>query len=385
MNNSKTLVYYYHDFGINGYSSNITAIFLNELSKYFDTIYFIGYSGKNNASICCALAPNVKFLSLGKKRNFIIESLLGIAYGVYFRYRLRRRDKEVISIVRLPSPAGLGISLFLRNVNYLIVGSYNVIFKHRNIAFKFAVNFYRKCYAILTAGLLKGGRVFSNSEINARDLNCQVDIVRTSTLSEEYIIPSGSFEGISLVNRERINLLYVGRIDESKGIVELIDCLYILNLDQPRFNLVLVGFKDEDKRRREYLENYIEKCGVKDNVIFREWIVDKQDLYKTIDNCDIFISLSKHEGFPRIFWEVLARGRLIVSTDVGSIAANLANPKAVEITQGDSVSAARTVTGLVELESLDMEARIENGLLHARHATVQLTTRNFVEKLYSND
>lgn len=110
---------------------------------------------------------------------------------------------------------------------------------------------------------------------------------------------------------ETVSILFVGRLDEGKGISDLLEakarldgavCLYIVG------NGTL-----EDSLREE-----VRKLGIQESVEF-VGAVPHDEVPRYYSAADIFCLPSYHEGFPIVNMEALASGCSVVSTKIGSI------------------------------------------------------------------
>ncbi|QLH81133.1 glycosyltransferase family 4 protein [Halosimplex pelagicum] len=113
------------------------------------------------------------------------------------------------------------------------------------------------------------------------------------------------------------DLLYVGSLDEHKGVDRLVPVLDRLNRsgDGP-FRLTVVG----DGGLRTDLEAAAEKRGLDEAVTFTGWL-DNDDLPALYAAHDCFLYPGRwDEPFGRVFLEALAAGTPVVASDVGSVA-----------------------------------------------------------------
>lgn len=110
-----------------------------------------------------------------------------------------------------------------------------------------------------------------------------------------------------------LQLLFVGRIERDKGIVELLTALS--ELPELDFHLNICG-KLADKSIEAEVENLKVKLG--DKVSFLGYVVG-EDKTKLFHNSDMLILPSYHEGLPIVIMEALAVGCAIMSTRVGAI------------------------------------------------------------------
>lgn len=134
---------------------------------------------------------------------------------------------------------------------------------------------------------------------------------------EQKFIPSSEYE-IG-------NYLYVGTVDERKGIMYLIDALGIILTKDPNFhfNLNIVGkINDQDYYRK--LQNKINNYGIKDCVHFLGRISDEQleDCYK---KAEIFVFPSLLEGYGIVLVEAMSKGLPIVAFNNSAIPYSIRN------------------------------------------------------------
>lgn len=112
------------------------------------------------------------------------------------------------------------------------------------------------------------------------------------------------------------NLLFVGRVEERKGIIELIQI--VKNLKQTKeldFVLHIVG----DGELLETLLKQINDLPIKNNIIFHGVISSKKKLMELYHQADAFIFTTHDEGFPRVLYEAMASALPIFTTFVGGI------------------------------------------------------------------
>jgi glycosyltransferase involved in cell wall biosynthesis len=116
-----------------------------------------------------------------------------------------------------------------------------------------------------------------------------------------------------------IQLLFVGRLDERKGLKYLLEALPLV-LAQRKVNLRIVGkgILEEELRSQSHqlgLDNFISFLG----------FVSKEDLATEYANCDIFVlpaivdSKGDTEGLGVVLIEALAHAKPVIATNVGGI------------------------------------------------------------------
>lgn len=114
-------------------------------------------------------------------------------------------------------------------------------------------------------------------------------------------------------------LLFVGWIEETKGVFDLIQIIKNLKMKSIDFTLTLVGGGNAEKS----LKNYIKKNDL-NNVKLLGWLNSDQliNIYK---NHNIFVFPSWYEGMPNALIEAMASGLAVISSSAGVISDNLNN------------------------------------------------------------
>jgi glycosyltransferase involved in cell wall biosynthesis len=142
--------------------------------------------------------------------------------------------------------------------------------------------------------------------------------------------------------------LYVGRIERSKGVGELIEACAKLARDRIPVELTLVGHCD---RRKEVIEGV--PAYIRDRVRFVDAVTDFEDLADIYRAADIFVLPSHGEGFPRVLYEAMAFGLPVVTTFVGGIPAVMVDGEnCCRIRVADPDDLAEKLAALVADESL---------------------------------
>lgn len=106
--------------------------------------------------------------------------------------------------------------------------------------------------------------------------------------------------------RSTRKVVFVGRYDPVKGIRELNNVLSKIVFERLEFDFV--GPFEESKRLESHHINYL---GV---------IQDEERMKEVLDNADALILPSYSEGMPNVILEAMARGLVILGSDVGAIA-----------------------------------------------------------------
>jgi glycosyltransferase involved in cell wall biosynthesis len=107
------------------------------------------------------------------------------------------------------------------------------------------------------------------------------------------------FQNTKIPKRDKIKLLYVGRIKVEKGVYSLIDIFKKIKYSEKNLSLTLIGQGNKPKEASNKIK-------------FLEPISAKKNLIEQYDQHDIFILPSYTEGYPQALIESLVRQRPVV-------------------------------------------------------------------------
>jgi glycosyltransferase involved in cell wall biosynthesis len=126
---------------------------------------------------------------------------------------------------------------------------------------------------------------------------------------------------VPLCNRDYI--LYVGRIDSSKGLDTLVRAIKELQLTGHSLKCIIVG---KDTGYRSKLESLVDRLEITHLVEIRDYL-SQENLLELYSSALVTVLTSLAEGFPITLVESLALGTPFIATPVGAI------PELVESTQ----------------------------------------------------
>ncbi|QQG38511.1 MAG: glycosyltransferase family 4 protein [Candidatus Woesearchaeota archaeon] len=132
----------------------------------------------------------------------------------------------------------------------------------------------------------------------------------TSSLSSK---DTNKIKVIKRVNKKIINLLFVGRLAEEKGITYLIDAFNELN-KKYKLTLTLLGQGPLEKE----IKQKVEKLGLENKINILGY-VSLKEMDSVYSKSDIFILPSLTDAMPKVILEAMAKSIPVIATNVGGI------------------------------------------------------------------
>lgn len=117
-----------------------------------------------------------------------------------------------------------------------------------------------------------------------------------------------------------INVLFLGRIQNLKGIEELINAIIFLHQNQEldRFNFTIVGHENKTGYINTLIETLQRNNVPKEKVSFLGRVTGKEK-FQLYGNHDVYVLPSYTEGCPNSLLEALASGLFCITTPVGAL------------------------------------------------------------------
>ena len=120
-------------------------------------------------------------------------------------------------------------------------------------------------------------------------------------------------------------MLYVGRVDLNKGIIETLHAIKKLLNSGINCSYDIVGWDDTGGKNVQYLTGLAKQLGVFANIKIHGKINYGKSLNEFYRRSDISIIASYHESFPRTIYEAMANSTLVIASNVGSIPYQITN------------------------------------------------------------
>lgn len=155
-------------------------------------------------------------------------------------------------------------------------------------------------------------------------------------------------------NGNKVNLLFIGSVHKEKGIMDLLYALKDLD-DKMDYHLDICG-QVTDKNIENDFNNMLQE---NQKISFRGYVQGKEKA-DLLQNADILILPSYHEGLPLVILEALAAGCAIIVTKVGAIPEILNNDNAIWVDIADPDSIKNAVEYLVDNKDILRSMKLNN-------------------------
>lgn len=369
------------------YTAGYLGVFIDSLSIYFDEIYLFMHSAKENEKYILDYkikSSNVRLVDIGLHEHMIKRILYS---EIYIKKIKKYIDTIDIMLIRGPSPLLPAITkLCLKNntpFSYLLVGDYLEALEsssHMNKIKKTILYILYKYNKKYQDKYIVNEPIFVNSAMLYNEYNLKVKNciqIKTTTLSKnDFYIKKSSFD------KEFIDLLYTGRIDPTKGIVDIFEAVALLKKEEiNNIRINLVGWETKKGFLKELKELSI-KLNIKDNYIFHGKKTVGPELFDMYKKSDIYIIASKgnFEGFPRTLWEAMAHSVPAIATKVGSIPYFLSKDTTMLVEPNNIIQLKEAIKELLNNYSL-RKTMIENSLELAKTNTMEKQSTIMIQKM----
>jgi glycosyltransferase involved in cell wall biosynthesis len=177
------------------------------------------------------------------------------------------------------------------------------------------------------------------------------------------------------------HLLYTGRMDRGKGLMEMIEAL--AKLTQKGYDCVLdlVGMKVKGDPILQEIQRKGQELGITERIIYHGYVPLGKQLFDFYRKADIYVIASKSsfEGFPRTIWEAMANSLPVVATRVGSIA-DFLNGAALIIEPAKTDELASAIISLLSNQEL-RRRNIKTGRSTAKENTLENRSKELISNI----
>jgi glycosyltransferase involved in cell wall biosynthesis len=143
-----------------------------------------------------------------------------------------------------------------------------------------------------------------------------------------------------------ISFTFIGRYERRKGVEELNQALKMLNKDGIAFNFHFIGPFSENEKI------------VSGNIKYHGLITDSRELKEKLDESDVLVCPSWSEGMPNVILEAMARGCVIIASDVGAVSLMVDQSNGILIEPGNIrqlYEALKEMSGMEQQRLIDMK------------------------------
>lgn len=149
--------------------------------------------------------------------------------------------------------------------------------------------------------------------------------------------------------RHQWNILFLGMLDKSKGVYDLLEVFSKMNHRFPEARLVCGGDGEIDKVR-----NTVAELGANDIIELPGWVSGTQK-DALMHRCGIFVLPSYKEGLPMSIIEAMSHSMAVVSTRVGGIPELVDDSNGFLITPGSQKELSAALIKLLEKDEQTIE------------------------------
>ncbi|GAB3218783.1 hypothetical protein GCM10027454_07010 [Algoriphagus aestuariicola] len=201
------------------------------------------------------------------------------------------------------------VVLFVRqNIEALINVRYSGVRRSIGIAFAKLVYSYASVFRSNAMLVTVGKEMYQSLSSDFRKSKFISDSIVSEEVSRNRTYSIG----------KTLKLLFVGRLEPEKGLLDLIRAVDLVNIELPA-TLTIVG----EGISRIDAELLVERLQLTDRISFAGYVAFGDKLFDIYNSHDILMISSYSEGLPKIINEARAFSIPIVSTKVGGIADEL--------------------------------------------------------------
>jgi glycosyltransferase involved in cell wall biosynthesis len=287
-------------------------------------------------------------------------------------------------ILRAPTPLSLALP-FIRHKRKMIlylVGNYvknskNLIFNPlKNTLIKglsYSVEFANKQHLKNSVYLTNSQEIIDDHSGYAKGI-----LIKTTTLKQEDFF-SKRFQ---YTDTRPLKVLFVGRIDKSKGVFEIVDACKLLSAQGIHTEIHVAG--SPEKGNNAILGQMQQQLIGFENTIrlvFHGQLKNGQELNSLYRSCDLFILASISEGFPRTIWEAMANSLPVIATKVGAIPHFLSNGRDAILLDDRSPETIAEKIGFMVSNPEEVNKQILNAAELVKDLTLEKQARRIIQTL----
>lgn len=294
------------------------------------------------------LKTDIDFFIRGTKSNSLSKFLDFILDYFKFLFTLLRKNYSLIVINNSIGGKSFFRDYFFISFLNLLKKKYVIFFrgwedKSANEVFK---NKRYKNSILKSVMLIVLAKEFKDYLMNNGYSNSIV--IETTIIDDSLIEKKSKFKKEK--NIKELNLLFLSRVEKTKGIFEIIQAYEILKVKYPFLKLTIAG----DGSQLTVVKSLVQQKELS-NVIFTGYVKDDEKA-EVLTKADIFLFPSYHEGMPNSVLEAMGFGLPIITRPVGGLFDFFENGNMGFMTESKS---SKVLAGLIEKLVLDKKLRDE--------------------------
>ena len=242
----------------------------------------------------------------------------------YFEKVYADLKKHHYDLILIENGAGLAYKLSQRGFNNIILHMHNEVRESRSMYHKVVFNSFTKILTV--SNYIKGRASVFFPDDKIQTVHNGIDLKKFSP--KEIVSVDRHKMGFS---KDDFVMIYSGRINQEKGVSELIDAMILLK-DHPQIKLMIIGgtFFGNTNDEDEFIRSLKEKATkIKENIVFTGFIpYEKMPDYLQLADIAVIPSIW-NDPFPTTELEAQAMGLPIITTRRGGIPEEVSEKNAI--------------------------------------------------------
>jgi glycosyltransferase involved in cell wall biosynthesis len=325
-------------------------------------------------------ATNVELVDIGPHASVFIRT----AFASRFSHHLRSHIKDIDALlVRGPSPllADMAAVVHPMPVVLLIVGDYlsGVEGLPQPRWRKEMIRMWSWWNTKRQLKVASRSLTFVNSRVLYQQFKPYVPNLvetRTTTLTADDYYWRGD-----VWHSPPYHILYVGRISQTKGILDILEAVSLLIKSGQDIVFDLVGPQEKGDPVLDKLNAMAHSHGISEKVIYHGYRPMGPELFEFYKRSDVYVIASHAEGFPRTIWEAMSHSLPVVATRVGSIPDYLTHGRdALLVSPKDPLALSEALLKLIKDVDLRMRL-VRNGYALAIENAVEKRSSEMVQEI----
>jgi len=200
---------------------------------------------------------------------------------------------------------------------------------------------------------------------------CEKTFVAYSGIQEEFIKNS---EELKKFPEKHYKISTTASLIKRKNIDKIIKALSLIKED---FHFTIIG----EGRERKNLEKLTKKLHLEKNITFTGKL-ERENVFKTLEESDIFILLSDNETFGLCYLEAMAAGNIIIAKENDGIDGILRNNQNAFIIKSDSIELKKCLEKIFSLNAKEIEVIKANSADTIRSLTLSKAAENYLKNIH---